>query len=174
MLGVHYAAEAKEIATLRHPIQSWYATATVDANGVVTRDDVNEGAFTADGGFVTTARVAGRIRVGTRGAFTDALIVVDHQQVKDVGMGALADYIAMLALAQTKTFGDCRALPSISNLFAPDCALEKKSKTLTETDIAFVRALYRMDPERTPGMQQIDLAAGMKRFLEQPDLAARE
>ena len=38
LLGYHEAAQAKSVATIRHPVQAWYATQTRDLRGVVLHD----------------------------------------------------------------------------------------------------------------------------------------
>ena len=54
-------------------------------------------------------------------------------------MGAVGDYIAMLALTQLSSLDTCQALPSIVNLLAPGCA--QKPDGLTENDVAYLRGL---------------------------------
>ena len=42
LLGSHYKAEEIELATVRHPIQAWYATSTADNTGKLTLDDIGD------------------------------------------------------------------------------------------------------------------------------------
>jgi hypothetical protein len=61
----------------------------------------------------------------------------------DSEIGALADHIAMLALAQMEPLKECQPLGSIMNLFTPDCA--NHPVAMTVTDEGYLRGLYKMD-----------------------------
>lgn len=165
LLGFHYYAQAKKLATITNTAQSWYATETVDARGMTQPDSTDEDAISSTGEMRTTAWLGGRLKTGTRSQFADALIVVDFNKIKGVPLPSIADYVAMLALAQTKTFDVCRGVPSITNLFAQGCDAANKTRQLSETDIAYLRALYQMDSEANLALQQIELARGMARNL---------
>ncbi len=184
MLGSHYKAEEKELATVTHTIQSWYATATNDYNGQTTLDDIGDisgkceyelpPAFcgpNAAGPCKITASVCAAVRPGRTGSgfrseFALVTIVVDMKKVADIEIGPVADYIAMAGLAQTKATDTCRGLPSISNLLTKDCPADRKANALTQTDIAYLRALYQMNAESAAGLQQIDLANWMRINLD--------
>ena len=156
LLGFHYFAQAKGLATFSHPIQSWYATATADLNGTLTPDDIgfgNCGSWGLDDACGATVK-GSRLGKGFRSEFTVVSVVVDMTKIGDLEIGPIADYIAMLALARTKSFDVCRDLASISNLLAPDCAADKKAKALTVTDIAYLRALYQMNMDSPGGLQK--------------------
>jgi len=60
------------------------------------------------------------------------------------GMGSLADYIAVLALSQSRNFDACWEVPSITNLLSKDCAPGRKTATLSDNDAAFLHGLYKM------------------------------
>ena len=47
----------------------------------------------------------------------------------------------MLVLTRTAQDG-CNTLPSIIDLFSPDCGSRENPKALTDTDKAFLRGLY--------------------------------
>ena len=66
-----------------------------------------------------------------------------------IDCGALADYAAMLALAQTQSFESCAPVASITSLVSPDCAA--KPDAITGADLAYLQALYRTGPARLPG-----------------------
>jgi len=167
LLGSHYKAQQKELATVRHPIQAWYATATADNNGKLHRDDIGDisGQCTfsvpwemgsgkgggRNGGppiqpgppmeitASSCSAVRGsRVNNGWRSEFAVVTVVVDLTKVVSMDRRPLADYIAMLALAQTKTSEVCQALPSITNLFSPNCDADRKANTLTAYDLAYL------------------------------------
>ena len=72
-----------------------------------------------------------------RSAFNHIVIVADLNKVKGNEIGALADYIALLALTQLNSPDVCQELPSIVNMFAPGC--ERKTAALGEGDLAYLR-----------------------------------
>jgi hypothetical protein len=106
-----------------------------------------------------------RTNNGFRSEFMVVTVIVDINKIADIEIGPVADYIAMLALAQTKISNTCRSVPSIFNLFAPDCDGGRKAKALTEYDLAYLRGLYQMDIGLKAGLAQIDLEAWTKRSL---------
>jgi hypothetical protein len=55
-------------------------------------------------------------------------------------------------------------LPSITNLLADKCAT--KSAALTENDIAFLRGLYKMSPDRALGTQKEEVSYQMEQALK--------
>ena len=169
LLGFHYFAQAKGLATFSYPIQSWYATATADSNGTLTADDLGFGNCGSWGlADACSATVKGRrLGKGFRSEFMVVSVVVDMTKIGDLEIGPIADYIAMLALAQTKSFDECRELASVANLLAPGCAADKKANALTVTDIAYLRALYQMNMDAPGGLQTIELARWMMRNLEE-------
>ncbi len=131
LLGSHYRAQAKELATVRQPIQAWYATATANRDGRLTMDDIGDiggdctftvsgdfngipgpGGIGAAGGapFEITAsscnQVNGsRISDGFSSEFNVVTVIVDTTKLGKISTRTLADYVAMVALAQTKSFG---------------------------------------------------------------------
>ena len=188
LLGSHFKAEEKDLATVRHPIQAWYATATVDNKGILTMDDIGglngeECAFTlpaAYSGGATTApfeiyastcaAVRGsRVNDGFRSEFSVVSVIVDINKIADIEIGPVADYVAMLALSQTKVSDACLSLPSITNLFAPGCDAARKANTLTAYDMAYLTGLYQMDIGLTAGLSKIDLANWMRIKLNDPN-----
>ena len=80
-------------------------------------------------------------------------------------LGAIADYIALLALSQTESFETCQKMQSIANLLVPGCDVENRIDGLTDGDIAFLKALYRADNGGTLVAQQTAIADEMKKTL---------
>jgi hypothetical protein len=72
------------------------------------------------------------------------IIVADLSNLQNYEMGALADYIAMLALSQPKSFDQCWEVPSITVLLSKDCESSRKTATLSDNDAAFLYGLYKM------------------------------
>jgi hypothetical protein len=149
LLGYHFVAQEAAMTRVSHPIQAWYATATRDYNGVLRADDpqafdqcVLEHSLIA----CSAASMGTHVKDGERSEMSTVTVVVDSGRIAGLQLGAVADYIAMLALSQTSAFETCQPLISIANLMSPDCVAQK-AQELTDTDIAFLKGLYAMDPD---------------------------
>jgi hypothetical protein len=77
----------------------------------------------------------------------------------------LADYIAMLALAQPANFADCQALPSILDMTNPACRKETPVKAMTKADTGYLKGLYKLDPGASLRGQKDFLALEVKQAL---------
>jgi hypothetical protein len=170
LLGFHYAAQEQDLATVRDPIQAWYATATQDYNGFVALDDADATCDLIPGqpplpGPCLSAR-GSLFGPGFRSEFAVVTIVVDDGKVVGSALGALSDYIAVVALSQTKAFTACRQLPSIGNLWAADCDPSLKVAALSVSDIAYLKAVYQMTPDMPHSIQEDAIAKWMKKDLE--------
>ena len=160
------SSQARRLATVAHPIQAWYATQWEDNNGIVRADDALDrcnGVAVSDSTCTISASSAGQ-RIGTNGfksEFFNVLIVVDTGSDRRVQIDSLADYIAMLALAQTQSFGTCQPLPSITNLVSPNCDPTTKAVSLTDIDLAYLRGVYNARPDKLFNQQTNDIESEM-------------
>jgi hypothetical protein len=111
------------------------------------------------------ASVSGdHISDGVRSVFYHIIIVADINRLKGYEAGPLADYVAMLALAQLNSLDTCQELPSIENMLAKGC--EAKTGVLTGNDIAYLRGLYGMSPDRMQRATQMsEIADRMSQTL---------
>lgn len=161
LLGYHYAAQAKELSTVEHPIQGWYATGSRDRMGQLVPDNPYG---------VSTMTVEGsRIKTGLRSEFVAVTVVVDLITVENQEIGAIADHIALLAFSQSKAFERCRTVPSIANMLL-NCDASLKAVALTRFDRAYLKALYAMTDRDTPGhLQKGDIAYLMREYLARED-----
>jgi hypothetical protein len=169
-----------KLATVTRPIQAWYTTATRDLMGNLQVDggqtagnglDISYRCPPPQRGMCTmhlsnahAAAVTGtRLGDGLRSDFYHVIIVVNPDQLKDYEIGSLADYISLLALTQLSALDTCQQLPSIVNLLAEGCA--RKANALTDSDIAYLRGLYKMSSDRTLRTQQDEMAYQMSESL---------
>lgn len=131
-----------EFANTPRPVRWWHVSHTVTADGQVLRDAPARMAGGQLAGQVvrTTSFGFGRLSRTTRQDFSRVLIIVDARQAAGLQMDALADYLAMVALAQIDLDADPRGLSSILNLFiaAPDA----RPASLTDWDLAYLHGLY--------------------------------
>jgi hypothetical protein len=174
------SAQLDGLVKITHPIQSWYATETKDLRG---NTQVDSGKTAGTGLDITYAcpppqigvctmhisnghagTVTGsRLGDGMRSAFYNVIIVADPTKLVDYEIGTLSDYIAMLALAQVNAPDTCQPLASIMNLLAKDCS--GKSSALTDNDLGYLRALYKMGPDRTLQVQRNEMIYQMQQSL---------
>jgi hypothetical protein len=153
--------QADELAKVKHEIQAWYLTATVGFNGALRVDnpraDFLNGNNGIDGGRVYYAASNGRFNNGISSTLYNVIIVADLTKLGDYEMGSLADYIAMLALSQPKSFDACWEVPSITNLLSKDCDTARKTATISDNDVAFLHGLYRMGTGDSVFMQRSEI-----------------
>jgi hypothetical protein len=112
----------------------------------------------------SSAAVTGsRLGDGKSSAFYHIIILVEPESLKDYEIGTLGDYIAMLALTQMNGLDTCEPLPSIMNLMAKGCA---PVTGLTDTDLVYLKGLYRMGADRNLNIQRDQIAYDMQKGLE--------
>lgn len=81
----------------------------------------------------------GRLGRPTLQALRNVVVIVDAERVGAVRLDALADYIAMVALAQTEPGADTSGYDTILNLFGDTPAGETG---MTNWDLAYLQGLY--------------------------------
>jgi hypothetical protein len=174
-LGYHAnAAQAARLAKVTHIIQSWYATGTIDSNGSVQADLRRRGMpFCMDEPecrIVTevppSAVTGSRLNNGLHSGFLNVIIVADRDKLLNQEIGAMADYISVLALSQPGSLDDCAPLQSILNLLAPGCTGVAAASELSAADENYLRALYRMTPDALLQAQRGEISFQMKQTLE--------
>jgi hypothetical protein len=173
-LGYHAnAAQAARLARVTHAVQAWYATGTIDSNGSVQADlkrrgmpfcmDEPECRIVTD---VPPSAVTGsRLNNGLHSGFLNVIIVANRGKLLDQEIGAVADYISVLALSQPGSLDDCAALPSILNLLASGCAGGTAPIEISAADENYLRGLYRMTPDALLTAQRGEIAYQMKQTM---------
>jgi hypothetical protein len=166
---VESSTRRKELATVTRPVQAWYATETKDLAGMIKLDTAQRTPGGVKMGpidlpFATYARTTGNhIDDGVRSTFNHVIIVVDLNKLAGHEIGALTDYIAMLALTQLNSLDTCQELPSIVNMWAPGC--DQKTNAMADSDLAYLRGLYKMSPDKKLVEQRNEIANLMKEAL---------
>ena len=163
VIGFHYAAQRDQVMRVRQPVQAWYMTTTrpssnsgsVDQGGS-SGEAIDEAGVRAPGGGAGS-RLTNYISSG----LGHVMIFADTRHVEGEDAGSIADLLAFLALAQTPVAEACDESPTIINLMNPACPPSRRPAALTAHDIAYLRALYRMDPEAGPQMQRGSLVLDM-------------
>lgn len=120
-------------------VRWWHVAQTIGADGNPLSGDASVGGISN----APVARSSGsRLNSDTRQDFNRAIIIVDASRVGGVQLATLADYIAMVALAQVNPSADTSAFPTIMNVFAERPAGAPAPTAMTEWDLAFLNALY--------------------------------
>jgi hypothetical protein len=149
--------------TVKYPVQSWYFGMYRDYNGRYWMDMDCE--FYLDN---CPPHVAARGTLLVNGIDAEMIattILVDSHAVSGMTLGSLADYVALMALAQAPATGNCQPAPSIANLFLTDCGADLHTTELSDVDLAMLAALYET-PEEPEKLQWQRLAGNMRRHLE--------
>jgi hypothetical protein len=172
--------ERVRLSKVTHAIEARYTTATEDLNGgllvdssktvpaemeITFRDPSGGGIIhyriQAQHGF--RAASDSHLGDGLRSTFYNVVIVADPSKLMGHELGTIGDYVGMLALAQINPPSDCKSLTSILNLLAPGCA---PAKALTEIDLAYLRGLYKMNPEGYLRSQEDEISDQMERSFQ--------
>ena len=135
------------------PVRWWHVVRRTTAEGMrLASTNAREG---PRGGFrdAQILRSEGsRLRQAIRQEFARAIVVIDASRTVGTPLAALADYVAMAALAQLDPGADYSANPTILNLFtAPETA---RPRELTAWDVAYLQGLYSVTPEAASVTQQ--------------------
>jgi hypothetical protein len=158
MLGFHYAAQTKRLATFKGPVQAWYVTATVGADGTAYLDD----AFAQGPGGTPGSRLSAELS----SVFDAVLVVVDSAAVAGQPIGRIADDVAVHALARSPTPAGCRDLPTILDALKPACATSAALDGATEGDVAYLKGLYSTNPRAFLQLQQAGVSGSVARQLK--------
>jgi hypothetical protein len=156
-------------------VQAWYTTQSVDLQGVTYIDDkisLHRGSYIPDPlnpaappiylPDANTLQVTGnRLSDGVSSELYHVIVVADLAGIKGLTLGAVTDYTAMLSLAQTSSFAVCQPVASITNLMAHQCDAALKADTVTRDDLAYLQALYRINPRDSFTQQRNQIAYEM-------------
>lgn len=150
MIGYHYLQQTDAMATIRRPIQAWYTTATQGGPLTLVDDPYKP---------MPPGAAGSRLSNGLRSLFWHVLIIADAKALGGHEMGPIADYVAMLALAQAPDQEGCAPLPTILDLLAPGC--DAPPAALTAEDKSFLTGLYAMDNTAIGNIERGQIAGRM-------------
>ena len=128
-----WPAVLNDFLTNTRPARTWYDTEPVDSMGVVR--DVFPSTFgphlTAEGSNVISTFAP---------SFTTVIVVIDTSRATGIKLGAMADYVAMVGLAQINIDANMDGSPSILSLF--DSPEGERPQELSTWDKAYLKGLY--------------------------------
>lgn len=137
--------ELNQFANTPRPIRWWHVGETVTDRGQVLGKSDATPSGTGDGfSGVQVARVsnAGRLTAGTREDFNRVIVIVDARAVDELKLEAVADYIAMVSLAQLNPDAKTDGADTVLNLFSAARAGNTPPPGMTEWDTAYLEGLY--------------------------------
>jgi len=83
-----------------------------------------------------------------------AIVVVDFRQIEGLNWSQVADYVAMVGLAQLRADAKTGAVPTILGLFKDG---DERAKALTVWDQAFLKSVYASREGSITELAQIKL-----------------
>lgn len=99
---------------------------------------------------------ASRLRTQIRDDMVRSVIIVDVERLGGANLAQLADYLALVALAQVDAEGDTSSYPTILNLFEDPASAPAG---LTAWDRSYLTALYEHDQLRINRNSQVSAVA---------------
>lgn len=151
------------------PVRWWHVAYTTTADGQTLRDaPASNGASGMRGQVVRTTSLGfGRLSRTTRQDFNRVIIIIDATQAAGVQFDALADYVAMVALAQVDPDADTSEADTILNLFNDRSA--GRPSGMTEWDLAYLNGLYAAPRNaRSADAQESAIARSMGEEITAP------
>lgn len=142
------------------PVRWWAVSAPVDSETGVIATRIPgycEGACTSAVDYAPKVEVfaASRLNTQIRDDLLRLFVIVDVDKVQGVTLAQLADYIAMVSLAQIDAEADASQYQSILNVFG----YPEDSPSLTGWDLAYLRGLYEGESQRINQAAQVNSVA---------------
>jgi len=153
----------KEFLHSRQPVRAYY-NATFTSGGVdgdaASELELHGVHFDAPStGCLASGSAGSRLTFGAVQKLTSVIIVVDSRQTTHINMGQLADYVAMVGLAQIRVDADPGTAPTILRVFRET---HSPTQGLSPWDRAFLHSLY------TTGQSSVlEVAIIKRRMFEQ-------
>jgi hypothetical protein len=106
----------------KHPIRCWYNTEFRSSDGDAVSPDTLVAGLSGSGlemmrAPINKVREATRLRYTAVQNLSSVIIVVDMNRTQDLNVGQLADYVAMVGLAEVRVDADLGEAPTILRLF---------------------------------------------------------
>ncbi|MEC4591787.1 MULTISPECIES: hypothetical protein [Nitrospirillum] len=175
LLGYHFVNQTKALSKVTQAIQAWYVTAVRDGAVTVVDDPYYASGMHSDDPLKDQFHGNGGSRLShdMASVFDNIVVIVDTTKIEGETFGSLADYLAMLVLAQpASAVGQCNPLPSILSLFSDACPSAQRVRSLSPADKAYLEGLYSVAPDAVGNLQRATIATHMLDSLKTSILAA--
>ena len=103
--------------------------------------------------------------------FSQVVIIVDASRIAGFSAGQVADYLAMIALANVRAESSFAGTNTVLNLFAPGRDETARPTGLTNWDTDYLSALYKSDAQATYSSQISHITTRIKAEQAQPAAA---
>ena len=153
--------EIRRVIASKGPVRNWAATAVVNEDG---RRPGTPGSGNLQDPQTLEVKSASFINPSSKQVIDASAVVVDSNAISGKTVIQLADYATMRALARTRPVEDMEGIGTILTLF--DSATPPQS--VTETDVAYLKALYAMPGNRALNYQVSRIAKGVKEASAKP------
>jgi hypothetical protein len=175
MLGYYHRHDGVRLKKVTRPVQAWHVTATLgvpgQGGGSIHSEVIDDPENVPPG----TCGISHNFNSCIQGVLKNVFIVVDNKQLGDKDLGAVMDYLVMMALAEPKSLDGCNELPSVIDLYAKSgCPGREMPDGLTPADASYLTALYSADPEQRSWVEQEDIAGRMAKILVNANKADRK
>jgi Secretin and TonB N terminus short domain len=144
-----------------HVIQGWYFTTRGGARALTT-----ESALLPVNLLPVWPQIELRNSGGDTNGIGAAVLIVDVRRIEGTPIGAIADYLAVLALSVIQSPDHCDPLPSILDLMSSSCGAREKPTAITAGDLAFLKALYYKNTGLGPSMSRAAIQDNMTRQFQ--------
>jgi hypothetical protein len=172
------SARAPHDTTFSRSVQSWYVTGTHSVYGWQPPvRGLNSGSAAPEApseippaagraevvpdapyGGVTAHGMAGsHLGRGLASELLHALVIVDARKLQGLPLGAMADYVTMVALTRMTVLNTCNELPSVIDLLSEGCSERARPAGLTPADSAFLKALYASELDMNLNIEEGEL-----------------
>jgi hypothetical protein len=148
------------------PVRWWQITMMVNEFGepAIILPGINDFILNSETGDMLYPMVRGevsRLKSGIQDVLWGSLVIIDVNKLGNAKWPQLADYLAMVSLAQIDPNGKPSGYDSILNLFSADTP----PLGMTDMDRTYLRALYEMDTMMLPHTQRGVFSSQMVRAL---------
>jgi hypothetical protein len=140
LFGGESPTKVRRILSKPRPVRVWYNLRADCAEGAsaAPQGDLNYGLASAIGECHIKDT---RLEWNEVQALSSVIVIVDLDDIKEIKIGALTDYIAMVGLAEVDLDGEWGDAPTVLRLFAGSA--DAASQRMSVWDRSFLEALYR-------------------------------
>ncbi|HXQ09841.1 MAG TPA: hypothetical protein VN805_02460 [Caulobacteraceae bacterium] len=153
LFGDGLPSDISRFLTKERPVRVWYNALRTTVDGEAITQDRTQ----FYGAPTLSSFTLSRLRFETVLGLQSAIVVVDANQVQGFTIGQIADYAAMVGLAELNLDRDLGEAPTILRLFS--AAAADRPAGMTDWDKGFLAGMYRSD--QASRLQRSTIAASV-------------
>ena len=145
-------AALERFMTAERPVRWWHVSIPTDS-------ETGQRAVRLPGEDAPAVNVsrASRLRSDIRDDLNKVIVIIDVDRIGAATFTQLADYVAMVAMAQIDASASTAGLPTVLNLFNEP----QTTPGLSDWDLAYLTALYKAEPNRSTAQSQAGDLTGL-------------